>query len=93
MKVIHTSDWHIGQTLYQFSRDDEHKFFFKQLKDIILEENPDVLIVSGDIFLKSYGQRLMSQWSATWISTETVRRATFLMTLLKYRSLSGEKTR
>lgn len=50
MKVIHTSDWHIGQTLYQFSRDDEHKFFFKQLKDIILEENPDVLIVSGDIF-------------------------------------------
>lgn len=50
MKVIHTSDWHIGQTLYQYSRDEEHKYFFKQLKDIVLEEKPDALIVSGDIF-------------------------------------------
>ncbi len=50
MRLIHTSDWHIGQTLHQYSRDDEHKYFFNQLKDIILEEEPDVLIVSGDIF-------------------------------------------
>lgn len=50
MKIIHTSDWHIGQTLHQYSRDEEHKFFFNQLKDIILEEKPDALIVSGDIF-------------------------------------------
>ncbi len=50
MKVIHTSDWHIGQTLYQYSRDEEHRCFFNQLKNIVLEERPDALIVSGDIF-------------------------------------------
>ena len=50
MKVIHTSDWHIGQTLYQYSRDEEHKYFFNQLKNIVLEEKPDALMVSGDIF-------------------------------------------
>ena len=50
MKIIHTSDWHIGQTLYQYSRDEEHKYFFNKLKDIILEERPDALVVSGDIF-------------------------------------------
>ena len=50
MKIIHTSDWHIGQTLHQYSRDEEHRFFFNQLKDIILDERPDALIVSGDIF-------------------------------------------
>lgn len=50
MKIIHTSDWHIGQTLYQFSRDEEHKYFFNQLKDMVLEEKPDALVVSGDIF-------------------------------------------
>ena len=50
MKIIHTSDWHIGQTLHQYSRDEEHKHFFNQLKDIVLEERPDTLIVSGDIF-------------------------------------------
>jgi exonuclease SbcD len=50
MKIIHTSDWHIGQTLYQYSRDEEYKYFFNQLKNILLEERPDALIVSGDIF-------------------------------------------
>lgn len=50
MKIIHTSDWHIGQTLYQFSREEEHKHFFEQLKNIITEEKPDALVVSGDIF-------------------------------------------
>lgn len=50
MKIVHTSDWHIGQNLYQYSRDEEHKHFFNQLKDIILEENPDVLLISGDVF-------------------------------------------
>lgn len=50
MKIIHTSDWHIGQTLHQYSRDEEHKYFFNKLKDIILEERPDALVVSGDIF-------------------------------------------
>lgn len=50
MKIIHTSDWHIGQTLYQFSREEEHKHFFNQLKDIIKEEKPDALVVSGDVF-------------------------------------------
>lgn len=53
MKIIHTSDWHIGQTLHQYSRDEEHKHFFNQLKDIILEERPNALIVSGDIFHSS----------------------------------------
>ncbi|MBR5781321.1 MAG: exonuclease subunit SbcD [Bacteroidales bacterium] len=50
MKIIHTSDWHIGQTLYQYSREEEHEFFFEQLKSIIINEKPDALVVSGDIF-------------------------------------------
>ena len=50
MKIIHTSDWHIGQTLHQYSRDEEHKNFFNRLNDMVLEERPDALIVSGDIF-------------------------------------------
>ncbi|HOI27682.1 MAG TPA: exonuclease SbcCD subunit D C-terminal domain-containing protein [Paludibacteraceae bacterium] len=50
MKIIHTSDWHIGHLFYLNNRDDEHEFFFKQLKQIVWNEKPDVLIVSGDIF-------------------------------------------
>ena len=50
MKVLHTADWHIGQIFHNFSREEEHKYFFEQLKSIIIKEKPDVMVVSGDIF-------------------------------------------
>ena len=50
MKVIHTADWHIGQIFHNYSREEEHKYFFEQLKSIIIKEKPDVMVVSGDVF-------------------------------------------
>ncbi len=50
MKIIHTSDWHLGQHFYRFDRNDEHRFFINQLCDIVKNKQPDVLLVSGDIF-------------------------------------------
>ncbi len=50
MKVIHTSDWHIGRTLRSYSRDDDFSHFVAQLSDIMAREQPDALLVSGDIY-------------------------------------------
>lgn len=50
MKIIHTADWHIGQTLGIHSRVYEHQCFFNFLKETICNEKPDALVVSGDIF-------------------------------------------
>lgn len=51
MKLIHTSDLHIGQTLYDsYDRTDEHEHFFAQLVRWCALERPDALIISGDIF-------------------------------------------
>ena len=50
MKIIHTSDWHLGHTLYGYDRTDEFLDFFRQLKEIAIAEQPDALLVSGDIF-------------------------------------------
>lgn len=50
MKIIHTSDWHLGQHFYRFDRDDEHKHFVEQLTDVVRNEHPDAVIVSGDIY-------------------------------------------
>lgn len=51
MKIIHTADLHLGQILYQnYDRADEHEHFFRQLSDWCRSENPDALVVSGDIF-------------------------------------------
>lgn len=51
MKIIHTADLHLGQVIYQnYDRVDEHEHFFAQLEHWCEEEQPDALIVSGDIF-------------------------------------------
>ena len=51
MKIIHTADLHLGQILYQnYSREDEHNYFFQQLQAWCQQYGPDALVVSGDIF-------------------------------------------
>lgn len=50
MKILHTSDWHLGHTLYEHDRMVEHEDFLRQLKTIADEQRPDALLVCGDIF-------------------------------------------
>ncbi len=50
MRILHTSDWHIGQRLHGNDRDDEHRLFFDWLKQIIDEQKVDALLVAGDVF-------------------------------------------
>ena len=50
MKILHTSDWHFGQEFYSYDRTEEHESFLKQLRDIVSQEQPDVMVVSGDIY-------------------------------------------
>ena len=50
MKILHTSDWHIGRRLKNKDRLDEFIKFFDWLENLIARENIDILLVSGDIF-------------------------------------------
>ena len=50
MRILHTADWHIGQTLNGWSRDHEHRAFLNTLCDVIKAERIDVLLVAGDVF-------------------------------------------
>lgn len=50
MKIIHTSDWHLGQVFYDYDRSEEQRDMLRQITDIVSSEKPDALVVSGDIF-------------------------------------------
>lgn len=50
MKILHTSDWHLGHTLYNYDRTAEQQSFLRQLTRIVTEEQPDAMVVSGDIY-------------------------------------------
>lgn len=50
MKLLHTSDWHLGQKFLHNDREEEHRLALSWLLDVIREESVDVLLVAGDIF-------------------------------------------
>ncbi len=50
LRILHTSDWHLGKRLYQEQRYDEFAQFLDWLIDVLNEHEVDVLIVAGDIF-------------------------------------------
>ncbi|GHJ13091.1 MULTISPECIES: exonuclease SbcCD subunit D [unclassified Micromonospora] len=50
MKILHTSDWHVGKVLKGQSRAEEHTQVLAQVIDIAREERPDLVIVAGDLY-------------------------------------------
>lgn len=50
MRLIHTSDWHLGQHFMGQSRKAEHQDFFAWLLTVLTAEQADALVVSGDIY-------------------------------------------
>jgi exonuclease SbcD len=50
MRILHTSDWHLGKKLFKLDRTEEHKLFLVWLISILKEKEIDLLLVAGDIF-------------------------------------------
>ena len=50
MRLFHTSDWHLGQNLHGQERDFEHACFLSWLLAQLAEQQPDALLIAGDIF-------------------------------------------
>lgn len=50
MRILHTSDWHLGKTLENISRLEEQKRFIDELCSIADNEKVELVLVAGDIF-------------------------------------------
>lgn len=50
LRVLHTSDWHLGRTLYGRKRHETFAAFLDWLADTIRQQRIDVLVVAGDVF-------------------------------------------
>ena len=50
MRILHTADWHLGQTFHGYDRTREHKLFLRWLNQTIATHEVDVVLVSGDVF-------------------------------------------
>lgn len=50
MKILHTSDWHIGKKLMGKDRGDEYRAVLAEIADICEKEQVDLCLVAGDVF-------------------------------------------
>jgi exonuclease SbcD len=50
LRVVHTSDWHLGHLLHDLPRSREHAAFLDWLIEVLEAERADALLVAGDIF-------------------------------------------
>lgn len=50
MKLIHTSDWHLGHLLYNFDRREEQQAMLDWMAGLVREEQPDVFLLAGDVY-------------------------------------------
>lgn len=50
MRILHTADWHLGHTLHDEVRREEHGHFLGWLLDQVEEHDVDALLVAGDVF-------------------------------------------
>jgi exonuclease SbcD len=50
LRVLHSSDWHLGRSLHEESLLDDQAWALEQLLALVRDERPDVLVVAGDIY-------------------------------------------
>ena len=50
MKLLHTSDWHLGHLLYNFDRREEQQAMLDQMAELVRTEQPDVFLLAGDVY-------------------------------------------
>lgn len=50
MKILHTSDWHLGHSLYGIDTIDDQIKILNEIARVCRDENPDLFLLAGDIF-------------------------------------------
>lgn len=50
IRILHTADWHIGQTLRGYAREGEHRAVLDRIVSIAAEREVDLLVVAGDVY-------------------------------------------
>ena len=50
IRILHTADWHLGQTFFGYDRTEEHTIFLDWLAKEICDKEIDALIIAGDVF-------------------------------------------
>ena len=50
MRILHTSDWHVGKTIRGESRIEEHRAVLAEIGEVARAEGAELILVAGDLY-------------------------------------------
>lgn len=53
LKLIHTADWHLGKLVHGVYMTEQQRIVLEQFVDLVAEEQPDAVIIAGDLYDRS----------------------------------------
>ncbi|ASN05561.1 exonuclease SbcCD subunit D [Virgibacillus necropolis] len=53
MKILHTADWHLGKIVNSVHMTEEQDYILNELIAVIRKEQPDIIIIAGDLYDRS----------------------------------------
>lgn len=71
MRILHTSDWHLGQNFYSKSRAAEHEAFLNWLLETAQAHEVDAIIVAGDILIPDRRRAMRVSYTTVLWSTSS----------------------
>jgi len=50
LRLLHTSDWHLGRTFHDASLLEDQRWVLDRLLEVLARERPDALVIAGDVY-------------------------------------------
>lgn len=73
MKILHTSDWHLGKFLHAINLLSDQRYVLEQIVSMVEEEKPDAVVVAGDVYDRAVPPAEAVEL-LDWVLTEVVLR-------------------
>ncbi|SFL86201.1 Exodeoxyribonuclease I subunit D [Gracilibacillus orientalis] len=72
MKILHTADWHLGKIVHGLHMTEDQGMVLQRLIDIIQAEQPDVIIIAGDLYDRAVPPREAVELLNSFFTTVSV---------------------
>ena len=82
MRILHTSDWHLGKSLSGHLLDEDQRFALQQIRDHLCDETYDLVVIAGDVFDRTTPSDDAVQMLGGWLGEVRAHRPTLPIVII-----------
>ena len=82
MRILHTSDWHLGKSLSGHLLDEDQRFALQQIREHLCDEAYDLVVIAGDVFDRTTPSDDAVQMLGGWLGEVRAHRPTLPIVII-----------